>query len=159
MTSQFILGRRMKGVSMKILLIIILCLFSFPTYANANDHEIKKLFTDWTYSFNHKNLQKTCGLFAKEVVANYRGLPQKNYDSICNGFKKIFTQTNTIYHYRFAIHKIYQANNLAVVRITWYLQIKNGSKVTAIRDEGMDVLKRNANRQWQIVNYIAYSTD
>ena len=118
----------------------------------------QSLFTDWTKAFNQKDLEKSCALFAKNMVGNYRGIPQKDYSSICEGFKKIFQEANKQYQYQFKLHQVYRSQNLAAVRITWYLTItENGKEISKIQDEGMDILEQNAEGKWQIVNYLAYA--
>lgn len=115
------------------------------------------LFTHWTDAFNRKDLAQSCALFAKNVVADYRGYPERNYSSICDGFKKIFREANYRYHYRFKLHSVYRSENLAAVRITWYLSLyENGKKISESQDEGMDVFEKNKLGKWQIINYLSY---
>lgn len=145
----------------KILLMASLYLFSFVLYAKNNSDQITfdQLFSEWTAAFNNKDLIKSCALFSKSVTASYRGIPIKNYTNICDGFNKIFHE-NKSYHYKFKLHDIYQCYNLAVVRISWYLQVYDqGKLIEQTQDEGMDVLKRNEQDQWKIINYIAYSVN
>lgn len=118
----------------------------------------KKLFTDWTDAFNHKDLAGSCSLFSKSLTADYRDAPHKNYATVCDGFKKIFQQTNRNYQYHFKINHIYRSGDLAAVRITWYLSIdENNKKIASTQDEGIDILEKNKLGQWQIVNYLAYA--
>lgn len=120
--------------------------------------EFTQVFTRWTNAFNRREEAASCGLFSPRVVANYRGVPQKNYTSICDGFKKIFQDKNKNYHYRFVLHDIYRAGDLAAVRITWYLQVnEDGKAVSSTQDEGIDVLEKSPTGKWEIVNYLAYA--
>ena len=110
-------------------LVCFCVLLAIGAAAHASDRqELTQLFSHWTTAFNHKDLSATCALFAKNVSANYRGVPRKNYASICAGFKKIFHNSNTQYRYQFRLHQIYRAQDLAAVRITWYLQILEKGK-------------------------------
>lgn len=120
----------------------------------------ESLFTEWTEAFNRQDLAQTCGLFSKDLIANYQGIPTKNYSSMCKNFEKIFAEKNPRYQYHFKIQNVYQASDLAVVRITWYLhKYQNGQEVSMSQDEGLDVLKKDAQGQWKIVNYLAYRSD
>lgn len=126
---------------------------------NVKKNEIifENLFSEWTKAFNNKDLKASCSLFRSDVKAKYRGLPEKNYDDICNGFDKIFKEKNKDYQYSFEVHDVFSQENLAVVRITWYLQIKeNGLNKSVVQDEGMDVLEKDQQDRWQIVNYLAF---
>ncbi|VVC75377.1 hypothetical protein AQUSIP_06670 [Aquicella siphonis] len=126
--------------------------------SKANDKVLfQELFKSWTKTFNQKKYPEVCDLFSKSIVADYQGSQRKNYSKLCFGFKKIFKEKNMVYHNNFKIHKIYHSNNLAAVRITWYLDIyKNGAHVSTIQEEGLDILQKQSNNQWQIVNFIAY---
>ena len=115
------------------------------------------LFEKWTDAFNRKDLGGSCSLFSNTVAASYRGQPEKNFDSICNGFKKIFAETKRSYRYRFKVHHVYRSGNLAAVRITWYLTVVEDGKLKSLtEDQGMDILEKNESGNWQIVNYVAY---
>ncbi len=118
----------------------------------------EELFNRWTHAFNVKNLTGSCSLFSKSAIAKYRGVAEKNYDAICGGFEKIFKEKDKKYQYSFELHNVYREGNLAVVRITWYLQeSENGRYKSVTQDEGIDVLQRDDEGQWKIVNYLAFS--
>lgn len=139
--------------------VMLLLMPTSPLYAEQKSDVtiFQALFEKWTYSFNHQNLPATCNLFSPALSANYQGVAAKNYASICAGFKKIFQETQRHYHYRFKLHHVYHCHDLAVARMTWYLQINEQGKPTSLtRDEGIDVLQKNKQGQWQIVNYLAY---
>lgn len=146
----------MKGF----LLLVIVLLTTSSVYANQEKNDpllFEKLFADWTKAFNNKDIVNSCDLFSKSVIANYRGIPPKDYVAICDGFKKIFKEKNRKYRYRFTLHEIYQSFNLAAIRITWYLTVTEKNKPTMVsQDEGMDVLQKNKDGRWKIVNYLAY---
>lgn len=117
----------------------------------------EKLFSEWTEAFNRKDLKKTCALFSKDLIANYKGAAPKNYDSICENFKKIFSEKNKQYQYRFEIHQVYRSLDLAAVRITWYLTVDEPGKKTALtEDEGLDILEQDADKQWKIVHFLGF---
>lgn len=128
------------------------------TNKKQTDKQIfEELFNQWTMAFNQKNLDKTCSLFSKSIKAKHKGIPNKNYQSICEGFSKIFSENNKKYLYSFEIHDVYRQGNLAAVRITWYLQVQeNGRSKSIIQDEGLDILEKNLEGQWKIVNYLSF---
>lgn len=114
------------------------------------------IFSSWTKAFNHKDLANSCTLFSPNVHASYQGAPPKNYQSICDGFKKIF-QEDRDYTYRFKLHQIYRTHNWASVRVSWYLQIsEHGKVISETVDEGLDVFEQDKKGHWKIVNYLAY---
>jgi ketosteroid isomerase-like protein len=116
----------------------------------------ERLFSAWANAFNHKDLKGSCNLFSVNVAADYQGIPTKNHESICNGFKKIFREKRH-YEYHFKLHEIYRSHDWASVRITWYLEIsQQGKVISKTQDEGLDVLHRNNQGDWKIINYLAY---
>lgn len=143
----------------KIVSIILLCFFitAHAKPNNAADHAVfNVLFTAWTTAFNGKNLPQTCALFSSELKADYRGAPQKSFTSICDGFKKVFSENSRRYVYRFKLNDIYHTGDLAAVRITWYLDIYENEKlILTTQDEGLDILQKTA-AGWKIVNYLGY---
>jgi ketosteroid isomerase-like protein len=145
------------------LVIFFFIAFPLTTYAKdeIDSHRLfDKLFADWTAAFNRKDISKTCHLFSKSVIANYQGVPPKDYAAICDGFKKIFTKSNLRYQYSFKLHQVYRSEALAVVRITWYLRIYEKGKLKSItQDEGIDIFQKNNQGQWQIVNYLSYGKE
>lgn len=144
----------------KIIILIINLFFITNIYATPSQDTIlfHNLFNNWTAAFNQKDLNNSCNLFSRNITADYRGIPTKNYESICNGFKKVFQEKNKKYIYSFKIHHIYHENNLAAVRITWYLKIYKGKALlSSTHDEGLDILEKNKDGKWQIVNYLGYS--
>lgn len=140
--------------TMKILLVMLLV---STAYADNAKVDFQAIFTSWANLFNEKKFPEVCGLFSKKITADYLGTPKKNYSLICDGFKAIFQKQDARYHYRFIIKNIYHVTSLAAVRITWFLDIYDkGSKVLSTQDEGLDILEKEHDGQWRIINYMAY---
>lgn len=136
-----------------------LCLIA-PNVMAAEKNQDYQLFTGifskWTDAFNHKDLTGSCDLFSRNVLASYQGVPPKDYTAVCDGFKKTFHEKRD-YKYNFKLQQIYRSNDLAVVRVTWYLQISAKNKlISATKDEGLDVFQQDSEGHWKIINYLAY---
>jgi ketosteroid isomerase-like protein len=145
---------------MRFLLIIMSVLLITGTLCaaeNRQDNEnFKRIFSEWTNAFNRKDLIGSCELFSKDMIADYQNVPTKNYQTVCDGFKKIFKGKRD-YKYQFKLHQVYQSDKLAAVRITWYLEIWEKDKLlSATQDEGLDIFKLEEQGTWRIVNYIGY---
>lgn len=139
------------------LLIICITQTVFASQLNRDTSTFETIFKHWTNAFNHRELAPACALFAKNITADYQGQPQKNYASICAGFKKIFNESDKRYTYYYKLHRIYHRDQLAVARITWYLTVtKNGKVIEKTQDEGIDVFQKTKGGQWQIVEYLSY---
>lgn len=143
--------------------VVLSILFSSTLYADQNREDdllFNRLFREWTAAFNKKDLPASCDLFSKSVIADYQGYPEKNYSSICHGFEKIFLDKNRTYQYRYKINHIYHSGDLAAVRITWYLTLyENHKQLPMIQDEGIDILKKENDGKWRIVNYLAFKVN
>ena len=139
---------------------IFFSLFFSHAYAEK-DKEVKvlfeQIFNKWTEAFNHKDLQATCDLFSRSLVADYQGAPQKNYSSLCENFKNIFQKSSSRYHYRFKLHDVHRSGNMASVRVTWYLdRYEKGEHVSETQDEGIDIFEKNKEGKWKIVRFLSY---
>lgn len=140
------------------ILLVALTFFS-ETHAGIKDNKInfQKIFSTWTKAFNEKKFPEVCELFSKSITADYQGTPRKDYSIICNGFKKIFAEKNKYYHNAFKIHHLYHSNDLAAVRITWYLDVyEKGKHISSTREEGLDIFQKQANGDWKIIYFLAY---
>ena len=49
---------------------------------SAAQAEIRAALTQWTADFNAGNAAKVCGLFAPDLIAQYRGQPERNYEAL-----------------------------------------------------------------------------
>ncbi|MBI2812113.1 MAG: nuclear transport factor 2 family protein [Candidatus Melainabacteria bacterium] len=124
--------------------------------AETDAKMVDRLFANWTRAFNNKEMAGSTNLFSKECIASLPDAPHKDYDAICNGFKKIFASKTDGLKYRYKIHKIFRSGDLATVRITWYSSAYKQNKLIATTTEqGLDVFKKEKDG-WKIVNFIAY---
>jgi ketosteroid isomerase-like protein len=141
------------------LLIAVGAMFVSRAHANPAEDQatFQAIFSAWTQAFNEKRFPAVCDLFSKALTADYQGAPSKDYSSICSGFEKIFLEKGVAYHNDFRIHQIVRADNVAAVRITWYLDVyKEGAHFSSVQEEGLDVFRQQENGKWEIVNFIAY---
>jgi len=117
-----------------------------------------KLYADWTKSFNQKDMVGTMSIFAPVCEAALPDANHKTYDQIEAGFKKLFADKSKSFKYTYDVLHIWRSGDLAAVRITWHLSTYENGKLIDKNDElGMDVLKRNKQGTWQIVNWVAFS--
>lgn len=162
LVETFNIRRDMQKFFLKsVAIMFVIAFFSSTGYASTTQDQItfQALFNTWTQAFNKKAFPEVCRLFSKNITADYQGAPKKNYSNLCAGFQKIFQEKDRVYHNRFKIHQIYRSNNLAAIRITWYLDVyKKDTLISSIQEEGLDVLQKQVDGEWKIVNFIAYPT-
>ena len=140
--------------------LLLLALFS-PAAAQSDDPAqaaIRAALTQWMRDFNAGNADKVCGLFAPDLIAQYRGQPERDYTALCDLLKRSLSDRTRTYTYSLVIKEILVADDLAVVRLVWTLTIKrkdSGGEMTS-DEPGMDVFRRQPDGSWKISRYIAY---
>jgi len=125
---------------------------------SAAQAEIRTALTQWTADFNAGNADKVCGLFAPDLIAQYRGQPERDYNALCGVLKRSLSDRSKSYQYSLVIKEILVAGDLAVVRLVWTLKVqRKDSGPEIISDEpGMDIFQRQPDGSWKISRYIAY---
>jgi steroid delta-isomerase len=119
---------------------------------------IRTALTQWMADFNAGNAEKVCGLFAPDLIAQYRGQPERDYQGLCDLLKRSLSDRSKTYAYSLVIKEILVAGDLAVVRLTWTLKVKpkDGTGEIASDEPGMDIFRRQGDGSWKISRYIAY---
>lgn len=130
--------------------------------ARASDEaaraEITAALTQWTAAFNAGRAEAVCDLFARELRADFRGQPERGYDAQCGLLQRSLVDRARAFSYALAIKEILVSDDAAVVRLTWTLTIRqrdSGRAVTSV-EPGLDVFRRQSDRRWRIIRYIAY---
>jgi steroid delta-isomerase len=121
---------------------------------------IRAALTQWMADFNAGRADKVCALFAPDLVAQYRGQPERGYDALCDLLKRSLGDRSKSYRYALAIQEILVAGDLAAVRLTWTLTVRGKDTASATRSEepGLDIFRRQADGSWKISRYIAYES-
>ena len=113
---------------------------------------IRAALTQWTADFNAGNADKVCGLFAPDLIAQYRGQPERNYEALCGVLQRSLSDRSKSYQYSLV------TGDLAVVRLVWTLKVRrkdSGAEVSS-DEPGMDIFRRQPDGSWKITRYIAY---
>ncbi len=119
---------------------------------------IRAALIQWMADFNAGNADKVCGLFAPDLIAQYRGQPERDYNGLCDLLKRSLSDRTKTYAYALAIKEILVAGDLAVVRLTWSLKVqrKDATGEITADEPGMDIFRRQSDGSWKISRYIAY---
>jgi steroid delta-isomerase len=125
--------------------------------ASAAQVEIRAALAQWTADFNAGNSERVCALFAPDLIAQYRGQPERDYNALCDLLKRSLSDPRKKFSYALDIKEIVVAGDLAVVRLTWTLTLRgNDGAGETIEEPGMDIFRREADGSWKIFRYIAY---
>jgi uncharacterized protein (TIGR02246 family) len=120
---------------------------------------IRAALTQWMADFNAGRAEKVCDLFAPDLVAQYRGQPERGWDALCDLLKRSLAHRDKSYSYALAIREILVEGDLAVVRLTWTLKVrgKDAAETTSV-EPGIDIFRRQADGSWKISRYIGYES-
>jgi steroid delta-isomerase len=143
--------------SIAALLLVLFAAAPAPAQSTA-EAEIRAAFTQWTADFNDRRADKVCDLFARSLISNYRGVPERGYDRQCKILNEALTGSDRRYHYALVIKEILVFGEIAIARIVWTLTIRETAtgKETKVIEPGLDVFRRDADGKWRIFRYIAY---
>lgn len=145
----------------RLLAFCVLVAVALPAQAVAQssaEAEIRAAFAQWTQDFNARRADKTCDLFAKDLVANYRGVPERGYDRQCKILHDSLSDPERAYRYALTIREILVFGDIAMARIAWTLTIRDTAtgKETTLIEPGLDLFRRESDGRWRIFRYIAY---
>jgi len=120
---------------------------------------IRAALTQWMADFNAGRAEKVCDLFARDLVAQYRGQPERGWDALCDLLRRSLADRSKTYSYALAIKEILVEGDLAVVRLTWTLTVraKDSAETTSV-EPGMDIFRRQADGSWKISRYMGYES-
>jgi ketosteroid isomerase-like protein len=127
-----------------------------PSFADDAAADIKGALTQWMKDFNAGKTDKVCDLFAADARANVRRNDERDYNAICDLLVRSLKDETKHYTYALNIKEVLVFGDVAVVRLTWFLTIKlNGQEIKTV-EPGMDIFRRQADRSWKIIRYMAY---
>jgi steroid delta-isomerase len=118
--------------------------------------EIRAALTQWMADFNAGKADKVCDLFAPDLVAQYRGQPERGYEALCGLLKRSLNDRGKRYNYALAIEEIIVEGDIAVVRLTWTLDVRSAEGESTSVEPGFDIFRRQPDGSWKIARYIAY---
>lgn len=133
--------------------------FAAPAPAqNTTEADIRAAFAQWTEDFNAARADKVCGLYAKDLVSNYRGVPERGFDRQCKILHDALSDKERRFHYALEIKEILSFGDIAIARVVWTLTIKkgeNGPEATIV-EPSLDVFRKESDGQWRIFRYLSY---
>lgn len=129
-----------------------------PAQAQSAEDEIRAAFATWTEDFNAGRTERICDLFARDLIADFRGASERGYERQCQMLHAALTDKGRRFHNALTIRDIAVSGDIAVVRVVWtqIVQDRAGGKETRTVEAGLDVLRREADGRWRIFRYMAY---
>jgi ketosteroid isomerase-like protein len=152
--------RNAAGRAGRLLTVGLSLVAALPAAAQAIDKEqaaIRAALLKWTNEFNARDPSYICDLFAPDLVYDYRGFPERNYNALCTLLRKSLADQTKTFAYSLDIREIIVSGDIGVVRLVWTLEMTlPGTKAVASKEPGLDVFRKQPDGSWKIVRYIAY---
>lgn len=126
--------------------------------AQSPEAEIRAALAQWTEDFNAGRADKVCGLFSRDLRADVRSAPPRDFALQCDVLRRALANPKLGFAYRHDIRDIVVEGRLAAVRIVWTTQARDkasGRTETTI-DDGLDVFRREDDGRWRIIRYMAW---
>ena len=154
------LGAHMRAVLRGAILALAIASPAAAQGDTADQAAIRRALTQWMEDFNAGRADKVCALFAPDLIAQYRGQPERGYEQLCDLLKRSLADRGKSYRYALAIKEIVVEGDLAAVRLTWTLTVrgKGTPSETTTEEPGLDVFRRQADGDWKISRYLGYES-
>jgi uncharacterized protein (TIGR02246 family) len=155
-----LLGARLRGLARGAILSLAVASAATAQSDTPAQAAIRRALMQWMEDFNAGRADKVCALFAPDLIAQYRGQPERGYEQLCELLKRSLADHSKRYRYALAIKEILVEGDLAAVRLTWTLQVrgKDAADATTTEEPGLDIFRRQADGSWKISRYIAYES-
>ncbi|HZT19933.1 MAG TPA: nuclear transport factor 2 family protein [Dongiaceae bacterium] len=137
----------------------ILAIAAPPGWAEASDQAaIRQALAAWTADFNAGRPGRICDLFSAELRYDFRGVPERGYQAMCEGLRRALADPSRKITYSFDIKEILVFGDTAIVRLVWTARVtRPGIAADALSHEpGLDVFRRQPDGGWKIIRYMAY---
>jgi ketosteroid isomerase-like protein len=148
------MGKALTKTAGALMLALTTCAPVAAQSPDQAENDIRAALMKWTADFNARNAGEICDLFAPDLRYDFQGLPERGYDDICKLLRTSLSDTSKRFTYSPpAIKEIIVSGDLAIVRLTWTLKVRNeGARGDVTSDEiGLDVFRRQPDGHWKII--------
>src|SRR4029078_6898801 len=95
---------------------------SAQTAAEA-ETAIRTALAAWTRDFNARDASRICDLFATDLRYDYRGFPERDYETLCGLLHRSLADPAKRFSYALDIKEVIVSGDMAIVRLTWTLTV------------------------------------
>jgi steroid delta-isomerase len=113
----------------------------------------------WTVAFNERRADATCDIFARDLIADVAGAPERGRAAICAQIATALARTDQRMTNVPDIREIIISGKVAVVRLVWRVTIERGHMRQTTDEPGIDVFRKEPDGTWVIIRYLAYSRE
>ncbi len=161
MTRNFLLSADAPIMKRTLAVTLFLALSLLPAAARdaaTAERQIREALESWRRAFNAGDAGHVCDLFAPDLISNYQGQPERNYDSLCALLRGSLQDKKRAFDYGLDVKEILVSGDMAIVRLIWTLRItqKSAGETRVSEEPGLDVFRRGRDGRWRIIRYLAY---
>ncbi len=129
--------------------------------APSPEAAIRAAFAQWTDDFNARRADRVCDLFAKDLVARYRGTPERGYARQCELLNRALTDPKRRFHNALDIREILVSGDIAIARVIWTQIVRDTATgiETKTVEPGLDVFRKEPDGKWRIIRYLAFDEE
>lgn len=128
-----------------------------PAAAQSPEADIRAALAQWTEAFNAGRADAVCDLFSRDLLADVRGIPLRDFRGQCDILTKALADRTRQLSYRHDIGDVTVEGRMAAVRLVWTLTAREaGGRVATTVDQGLDVFRREDDGRWRIVRYMSF---
>ncbi len=110
----------------------------------ADKAAIARRLQHWAEAFNARDAAASRDLFAPDLIATIRGLPERGRAAVCAQLATALADRNKRMRYVPDIREIIVSGDLALVRLVWTLTVQSGSLIHRSEEPGIDIFRRRA---------------
>lgn len=124
----------------------------------SDEDAIRDALARWTDDFNAGRADAVCDLFAKDLVARFRGAPERDHAAQCAALRRVLSDRTHSYHNALEIAEVLVFGDVAIARVVWTETVRDTAtgKETRTVEPGLDVFRRDPDRRWRIFRYLAF---
>lgn len=132
-----------------------------PAWAGeqADKAAIAQRLHDWAAAFNAGDAAGACDLFAPDLISTVQGAPDAGRDAVCARLSAALAKPGSRGRYHPDIQEIIVSGDLAIVRLTWTLTVRQGQAWQRSRERGLDVFRRQEDGRWSISRFFAFPSE
>lgn len=128
------------------------------TAQESAEAQIRAALAQWTQDFNAGRADVICDLFARDLIATFRGAAERGYERQCTMLRTALADRGARSHNALEIREIIVSGDLAAARVVWTQTVRDlaTGKETRSVEPGLDLFRREGDGRWRIFRYLAY---
>ena len=122
------------------------------------ESEIRAALVQWREDFNAGRADKVCDIFAPNLRADNRSVPERDFDAQCKLLHTVLGDRARSFSYALDLKEIVAEGDMAAVRLVWTLttHVKATGKVSTVEEQGLDVFGKGSDGRWRIIRFMTY---